>query len=525
MKVSGKIMSGLLVLFSIWFQNGYGQDNDIQDGYVQYFYPNGQVSSEGMMVKGKPEGFWRTYYVTGIIKSEGNRKNHLLDSIWVFYNSKGDTLQKISYMIGKKNGYYLEYSYDNLKTGVDTGITKSKELYVNDKKEGISYYYYPEGKLKSDVSYVNGKMQGLSRQYDKEGVIITLIYYHNGYMSDKEEINRFNDEGQKDGEWKEFYPDGKVKKEEQYKDGILDGLYKEFNQKGNLILALNYNNGQLGTDSTEKEINVDYRNVFDDQNRLIKSGAFKNNVPIGIHREYDNTGKVIASKIYNDVGDIVSEGIIDEEGNRQGPWKDYSGPGKVRAEGTYSNNDRTGEWRFYFENSKLEQKGNYSRGRANGMWLWYYENGNVLREEEFFNGREAGIIYEYGETGRLITEGYYVNGEREGSWYYRVGDHIEVGNYITGLRDGTWKYFYSDSTLKFEGYYVQGNPDGKHKLYYPGGELKEERIYVLGMRQKNWKRYDELGNVYMIITYQDDVETRINGIKLDLPERDIKLIQ
>jgi antitoxin component YwqK of YwqJK toxin-antitoxin module len=525
MNISGKMMAGLFAILCIWLQDGAGQDNDIKDGFVQFFYPNGQVSSEGMMVNGKPEGFWRTYYVTGIKKSEGNRKNHLLDSIWIFYNNKEDTLRKISYMYGKKNGYYLEYSYDNLKAGIDTGIVISKELYVNDKKEGISYYCYNDGTLKSEVSYVNGKMQGLSRQYEKEGNIITLIYYHNGYMTDKEEINRYNEEGQKDGVWKEFYPDGKVKKEEHYKDGLLDGLYKEFNKKGNLVLALKYNSGQLETKSPEEEIDVDFRNEYDEQNRLVKSGAFRNNVPIGVHREYDITGKVIASKIYNDLGDVVSEGVIDEEGNRQGPWKDYYKSGKIRAEGNYLNNNRSGEWRFYFANGKLEQKGKYLRGRENGLWTWCHENGRVWREEEFFNGRENGILREYDEHGKRLTEGYYVNGEKEGSWYYRVGDHIEVGNYITGLRDGMWKYFYADSTLKFEGYYVQGNPDGKHKLYYPDGALKEERIYVLGLREKIWKRYDELGNVYMTITYKDNVETRINGVKLDLPERDIKLIQ
>ena len=417
MNVSGKIVFGLFALLSIWFQKGICQDNDIKDEFVQFFYPNDQVSSEGMMKNGKPEGFWRTYYVTGVVKSEGNRKNNLLDSIWVFYNNRGDTLQKISYMFGKKNGYYLEYGYDNINTGIDSGIVKSKELYVNDKKGGISYYYYPDGRLKSDVSYVNGKMQGLSRQYDLEGMVITLIYYHNGYMTDKEEINTFNDEGQKNGVWKEFYPDGKVKKEEQYKDGILDGLYKEFNKKGNLILALKYNDGQLEIDSPGEEIDIDYKNIYDDQNGLVRSGAFRNNLPIGIHREYDYEGNVIASKIYNDLGKVVSEGIIDEGGNRQGPWKNYSETGKISAEGQYLNNYRSGDWKFYFANGRLEQKGKYSRGRANGMWIWYYENGKILREEEFFNGRENGVIYEYSENGKLITEGYYVNGEQEGSWY------------------------------------------------------------------------------------------------------------
>ncbi|KPK86972.1 MAG: hypothetical protein AMS27_03840 [Bacteroides sp. SM23_62_1] len=513
------------ILFLSFFKTTNGQQEEVSDGYVKFYYPNGQVSSEGMMKDGKPDGYWKTYYVTGVIKSEGKRTNYMLDSIWVFYNQKGDTTQKISYMYGKKNGYSITYGYENLWEGVDTGVVIAKELYINDKKEGISYYYYPDGNLKSEVPYVNGKKQGLSKEYDENGIIITLVYYHNGYMTDREEINRRDAYRNKQGTWKEFYPDGKVKKEEVYKDNLLDGLYKTFNESGNLLLVLNYSSGKLVEEVEQEQMDVDIRNEYDDQNRLIASGAFRNNIPVGIHRTYDKEGNVINSKIYNESGNVVAEGIIDVEGNREGPWKEYYQDGKIRATGNYQNNERSGKWVFYYKNGKVEQTGDFIRGRTTGIWTWYYENGIMSREESYFNGKEDGIMIEYSTDGRILTRGDYVEGEKEGEWYYRVGDHIETGYYITGLRDGLWRYFYNDSTLKFEGKYLQGNPDGKHKLYYENGVVKEERYYIMGIREKNWKRYDEEGNLTMTITYQNDSETRINGIKVELPEREIKLIQ
>jgi len=515
----------ILIIFLSFLKITFGQQEEVQNGYVKFYYPNGQVSSEGLMKDGKPDGYWKTYYVTGVIKSEGKRENLMLDSVWVFYDQKGDTLQKISYMYGKKNGYLLTYSYENIKEGVDTGMVISKELYVNDKKEGKSFYYYTNGKLKSEVSYVNGKKQGLIKEYDENGTIETLVYYHNGYITDREEINRRDKNGMKQGTWKEFYPDGKLKKEEVYKDDMLEGLYKVFNEKGNLTLVLNYKDGKLVKEVAEEEIDVEIRNEYDEQNRLIASGAYRKNIPIGIHRTYDKSGNVTGAKIYNDLGRVVSEGIIDEEGNRNGEWTDYYTDGKIRAKGNYLNNQRSGKWTFYYKNGKVEQTGEYIRGRTTGIWTWYYENGTIEREESFFNGKEDGILVEYSEEGRIITRGDYVEGEKEGEWYYKVGDHIEVGSYITGLRDGIWRYFYNDSTLKFEGDYLQGNPDGRHKLYYENGILKEERYYIMGIREKNWKKYDELGNLTMTITYKDDVETRINGIKVELPQRDIRLIQ
>ena len=83
------------------------ENNTLQDGYQVFKYPNGTVSSEGLIKNGKPEGFWKSYYVTGVKKSEGKRTNFLLDSIWIFYDQAGDTTEKINYLYGKKNGWYL----------------------------------------------------------------------------------------------------------------------------------------------------------------------------------------------------------------------------------------------------------------------------------------------------------------------------------------------------------------------------------------------------------------------------------
>ena len=119
------------------------QDNDdIRDGYHIFRYPNGTISSEGMLRDGKPDGFWKSYYVTGIKKSEGKRSNFLLDSIWIFYDQAGDTTEKINYLLGKKNGWYLKYRKDP-SAGV---YVWSKELFAGDKKEGIAYNYFPDGK-------------------------------------------------------------------------------------------------------------------------------------------------------------------------------------------------------------------------------------------------------------------------------------------------------------------------------------------------------------------------------------------
>ena len=77
----------VILFFILFCSSVFAQENAVaEDGYQVFKYPNGSVSSEGLMKRGKPEGLWKSYYVTGIKKSEGRRTNFLLDSIWIFYD-------------------------------------------------------------------------------------------------------------------------------------------------------------------------------------------------------------------------------------------------------------------------------------------------------------------------------------------------------------------------------------------------------------------------------------------------------
>jgi len=78
-----------------------------------------------------------------------------------------------------------------------------------------------------------------------------------------------------------------------------------------------------------------------------------------------------------------------------------------------------------------------------------------------------------------------------------------------------WKTYYNDGQLYHAGNFVQGVPDGRHVFYYPDGTLKEEQYYVMGRRDKNWKKYYENGALFLTITYRNDEEIRINGIRID----------
>jgi antitoxin component YwqK of YwqJK toxin-antitoxin module len=516
----------MLLVIILFCDKGYAQKNITNtDGYNAYYYPNGQIASEGNMRSGKPDGYWKTYYVTGTIKSEGSRKNHLLDSLWVFYNASGDTVEKINYMYGKRNGYSYTYDYENKGIISKNGNIISRELYINDKKEGKSIYYFPEGNIKEIVNYVEGKKEGISKEFDQDGTAIALLEHHNDILIDRQRINRKDENGLRQGRWMEFYPDDKIKTDGFYKDGKLDGYYREYDVKGSLSLNMKYAEGAIVEDKQPEGNEVEIRNEYFDDGAIRYSGAYRGELKVGIHREYNEQGQVVGSTIYDDFGRVVSRGIVNERGEKIGPWIDYFSSGEKMREGQYVGNSKNGEWKYFTKDGRIVQSGSFRYGLEDGTWKWFYPDGPLWREEEYFNGKEDGQATEYAPDGEVIASGGYLEGEKEGEWYYKVGDHIEKGKYTVGLREGIWKYYDANNIVKFEGNYSQGNPDGKHVLYYDDGKVMEERYYVGGIREKSWKKYDPEGNVTITITYRNNEEYRINGVRIRLPEPGVTLIR
>jgi antitoxin component YwqK of YwqJK toxin-antitoxin module len=495
-------------------------NENLTDGFHQFRYPNGTVSSEGYIKNGKPDGYWKSYYVTGVLKSEGKRTSFLLDSIWIFYDQAGDTTEKINYLLGKRNGYYYKYRKDP----VYGNYVYSVELFAGDRKEGVARIYYPDGKLKQTIPYSEGKKDGLSREFDEEGKVIALLEYNNDFLISREKINTVDASGLRQGKWLDFWPDGTVKTERNYRDDMLHGYYKEYDEKAKLLVTLLYDNGKVTGTDIDNSTEIEIENRYNDDGKLIYSGPFKDGVPVGIHREYNEDGAVKNAHIYNDNGVLISEGIVDDEGNRYVAWKDYSQGGVIIAEGAYADNRRTGTWKFYTAAGRLDQAGSYSNGRIDGTWRWYYPEGELLREEDYYQGKRDGQYTEYTRTGEIIAQGTYADGERNGQWRFKSGDNTEEGTYLLGLRDGEWKAVYPNGKLRFKGEYRQGNPEGRHVIYYENGRIKEERYYKNGLRTKTWKKYNEEGDIILTVTYRDDVEVNINGVSINLPESGVKRI-
>ena len=506
-----------LIFFIVAINSINAQEID-PNGYNKFYHPNGIISSEGNLKDGKPEGYWKTYYPTGIMKSEGNRRNFLLDDVWIFYDEKGDTTKKINYLYDKKNGYF--YKYNSSTDSINKNYVKSKELYVDDQKQGKSYYFYPNGQIYQIILFKDNVKQGKALEYSDNGLLTSIYYYRYNNIVDWEAINRRDKEDKKNGTWKEFYKIGKIKTVINYKHGVLHGYYKEYSKAGKIIKSERYVNGELfsqtNKNNTENEQKIETKQKFYNNGNLKKSGGYIDSIPVGVHTNYSESGDILNSEIYDSLGVRLAIGLIDTNSLKQGEWTLLYPSEKKLAVGNYKNNKRVGEWTFYFEDSKVEQQGKYKNDKPEGEWNWYYETGELLRKEYYQNGLEEGEMLELTRQGDTIAKGSFSYGEKTGKWYYCVGDEVSEGEYVYDLRNGIWThYYYPEMTLKSEGEYIQGRKHDKHKTYYRDGKIKEQGEYLNNLHHKNWRYYDKDGYIKTTINYNLGKVISIDGNKVE----------
>ena len=485
--------------------------------YKEYKYKSGIVASKGYLTNNKPVGLWKSYYITGVIKSEGKWFNNTLDSIWIFYNQLGDTLQKINYFQGKKNGFHFRY----FNNSAFKNVLEIKELYINGQRNDKAIYYYESGLIKETVPFIDDKRHGVGFKYDRNNTIISIIRYRNNEIIVQENINRYNNEGKKHGIWKNFFKNDIVEVEENFENGGLNGYVKIYSEEGKLLSAVKYKNNEIDLEEKDFNFDIEIKEEYDDNNNLTFQGSFKGDVPIGVHRYFNDKKKIIKSQTYNIKGKIISEGVVLISGIESGDWIYYYELEKKKAVGKYVNGKKTGVWLYYYQNGRIQQKGSYSNEKLTGSWKWYYDTGELLKEEFYIYGLLDGESFEYNKNGEIISKGNYIEGNKEGEWIYIIGDQKQTGKYVLNEKDEEWKSYYIDeNVVSFQGRYLQGNPDGKHQFYYPKGSIKEERYFDEGLKVKSWSKYNKLGDLVIVVQYKKGKEYKINGVKVKLYNND-----
>ncbi len=148
----------------------------------------------------------------------------------------------------------------------ENGHTIEEGFFLDGKKTGTWFNYYPDGRVVAIRSFIDGKVDGTFITIDDRGRILLQALYRdnflNGMVTEYKNGSRrmketFYKDGKKNGVQREYFELGPPRKEVDYKDDVVDGKVKFFNDKSVLIAEYEYKNGQKvgggvvsGADST-----------------------------------------------------------------------------------------------------------------------------------------------------------------------------------------------------------------------------------------------------------------------------------
>lgn len=169
---------------------------------------------------------------------------------------------------------YKGKAQDGLAVYYDASGVKNLELtMLKGKKEGRLRTFFFNGRLHTEEFYHNDLLNGVQTTYNLEGVKLTEIEFKDGVMN---------------GSYKEWHERDILKCVGQYVDGLWDGHWEYYDLRGFLIAEGNYVKG------SGDQLN------YTDTGILYKKTHYENNSKNGEEFIYDSNGDITKTILYKD---------------------------------------------------------------------------------------------------------------------------------------------------------------------------------------------------------------------------------
>jgi antitoxin component YwqK of YwqJK toxin-antitoxin module len=320
----------------------------------------------------------------------------------------------------------------------------------------------------------------------------------------------FNEEGNKEGLWKYYHSNGRLKEKQITDNGDpIDTMYS-YNPNGLLRLKVPYQNGK-----------VDGNVLIFDNGVLSRTLPYKDGaIGSGEMVDYHTVGtedirlQVLDGKAngpfksYYDSGEIYREGK-QKDGDLIGERITYFKTGEISYKENFLDGVKDGEYVSYYFNGQLEAKGTYKEGNKVGKWEYFYRNGNKRSVESFDErGKENGLEINYTKQGWKLSEYTYNKGMIDSyKFFNQEGDILSQDE----RKAGELKYiaFYQNGLKSSEGNFNKEGKDGEWKFYNYNGSLDRIEKYKDGIRIGDYEKYFANGDLE--IKYSFDENGNSNG--------------
>lgn len=149
------------------------------------------VSLQFSLAQDHPDGAYKDYYSSGELFIEGQYKNQKRVGEWKQYHLNGEVSRIYSYTDGKLNEEEVYYFDDGI---ISIEVVKVDNDYIRygyyesgklkyERKEDSGYYkgFYEDGQLKTEANYIENELSGKWKSYDENGNLIWVVTYQDGY--------------------------------------------------------------------------------------------------------------------------------------------------------------------------------------------------------------------------------------------------------------------------------------------------------------------------------------------------------
>ena len=218
----------------------YTVKNGAYNGPFLNYDSDGTLITKGDYMDGDKSGKWKWYHFNGNTESEYHYEKGDLDGIWKDYYYSGTLESTTDYLQGNVNGtrkYYDQsgnlqlikiYQDDELISYIN--VAKGDTIRFIEKGDFTLKSYFDNGKLAVEQNFSDGVFNGALRYYNIDGTQIKYGEYKNG---------------DKEGRYINYYPNGKIYIQKMYKDDLLNGPFKQYYENGKIRKEAFYLNDKL----------------------------------------------------------------------------------------------------------------------------------------------------------------------------------------------------------------------------------------------------------------------------------------
>ena len=460
-------------------------------------------------------------------KIEGIKENLFSDDEFVFQLEDG-IVTEASRIIEKIHNTSVTQTFD------EKGNLLTIIFFITGDENSLLYRYYDKDlNLAIDINCIDGKCIQKGYYSNKE-----LAYIKEGKLTENLDVLA-------NGKYTEYYKNGKIKIQGNYKEGRRNGEFKTFLKNSKSAGSVIYKDGKIIKSTLIKSMKdnasfspISYVNYDLDTSYSIGKVDFPNKL-LKTYYMYNKKGVLNGDSIkYYEEGNIKS--IIPFKNNIvDGLTISYYENGNIKEEVHYKNDKMNGEAKSYDENGKLNGRTIFKDDikleeevhKENEILKNTFKNGEVvkqdicspngtLKERRVLNGNEMEystfyqngnvkqkiltknkvIIKEqlYARNGNIMLNSFFsTDGKpiKEVFEYYPDGKLFRKISTMDEMANGDTLEYYPNGNIKKKAFFKNDKQEGEYTVYYESGVIMQKVLYKNGVRNGEAIAYYENGNI------------------------------